>query len=214
MNTWLTLLLLAPNLSALPVGHCRLGVDATMSSLTHVLPSSQSEAPVQTTSSARLLKPTTLPIPLLSSPVAKRYSYAHTVLVPVYYYLRSSALVADPLPTMVTDLLVIGTAQALFCSVCLPSAGSWVSGTTGGKIVEGTAAVKSPRTTKSPTGTGSMRKKFGPNKMGDGAGGSWVSRVMVSGPRHPCYTMWPVLYTTAYRPYAVQRARCKQWEGD
>jgi hypothetical protein len=175
-----------------------------MSSLTQVLPhpsQSRSVPPgVQTTTTssssaqARLLKPTTLPIPLLSSTLAKRYSYAHTFLVPVYYYLRSSALVADPFSTMVTDMLVIGLAQALFCAVCLPSAGSWVSGTTtttttGGRIAlnQGGTAMKSPKTTTKAgaTGTavGSMRKKLGGASSGrDGAvrGGSWMSRVRVS----------------------------------
>ena len=158
------------------------------SSLTHLLPPSQPQA----SASARLLTPTTQPIPLLSSFLAKRYSYAHTLLVPLYYYLRASALVGDPFPVLLTDLLFVALAQALFCALCLPSAGTWVSGTAGGKILEGTAiATKSPKGKGSAnvSSTGSTRKKVGPAGVkgsgkgaggNDGAGGSWRGRVMVS----------------------------------
>lgn len=153
-----------------------------MSSLTQTLPSPLPQP--QTMSSSRLLTPKTLPIPLLSSTLAKRYSYAHTLLVPAYYYLRASALVADPFPTMLTDLLVIGLAQAVFCAVCLPSAGYWVSGTTGGKIVEGTATKSSKSGNKSSTSVsgpgGGLRKKLGSSNKSDAAGGSLSARVMVS----------------------------------
>ncbi|KAK5453630.1 Glycosylphosphatidylinositol (GPI) anchor assembly protein [Exophiala xenobiotica] len=198
-----------------------------MSSLTQVLPhpsQSRSGPPgVQTTTTssssaqARLLKPTTLPIPLLSSASAKRYSYAYTFLVPVYYYLRSSALVADPFSTMVTDMLVIGLAQALFCAVCLPSAGSWVSGTmttTGGRIAlnQGGTAVKSPKTTikSGATGTavGSMRKKLGgPSSGRDGAPALFSLILTIILPPLPLALMALVLgaplYPTSLLPHTL-----------
>ncbi|OCT48055.1 putative GPI-anchor biosynthesis protein (Pig-F) [Cladophialophora carrionii] len=131
------------------------------SSLTHLLPPS---APATTTAqkSHRLLTPTTNPIPLLSSPWAKRYSYIHTVLVPGYYYLRASALITDPFNTLLSDLGVIAVLQCLFCAICLPHAGGWVSGTSGGPILEGSASPTAvrPKTTKgSGTVVGSMRRK-------------------------------------------------------
>ncbi|KAK5557203.1 Glycosylphosphatidylinositol (GPI) anchor assembly protein [Exophiala xenobiotica] len=198
-----------------------------MSSLTHVLshPSQSRSGPpgVQTTTTssssaqARLLKPTTLPIPLLSSTLAKRYSYAHTFLVPVYYYLRSSALVADPFSTMVMDMLVIGLAQALFCAVCLPSAGSWVSGTattTGGRIAlnQGGTTVKSPKTTtkSGATGTavGSMRKKLGgPSSGRDGAPALFSLILTITLPPLPLTIMALVLgaplYPTSLLPHTL-----------
>lgn len=132
------------------------------SSLTRLIPPTQS----QSSAKARLLTPTTQPIPLLSSTLAKRYSYIHTALIPTYYYFRASELVADPLPTLITDVVVIALAQALFCVLALPSAGSWSSGTKGGKIIEGTATIKSPKSFKTSGGgsstTGSMRKKTAP----------------------------------------------------
>lgn len=149
--------------------------------------------------SARLLTPRTLPIPLLSSRLATRYSYFHTLLVPAYYYLRASALVADPFPTMLSDLVVVGLAQALFCAVCLPSAGEWASGTSGGKIVEGTAAksTKGAKGAGNVSSTGSLRKKLGApagvkgsgkglgGSGSEGSGGSWRGRVLVIDIRVP-----------------------------
>lgn len=164
------------------------------SSLTHLLPP---QSPSQLVSS-RLLTPTTFPIPLLSSsPLARYYSYAHTLLIPGYYYLRASALVQDPFPALLADLMPVAILECLFAAICLPAAGSWVSGTSGGPIVEGTAA-KSARSTKGAggAGSGSLRKKFGTNVGSggsatgkgvgkgvggnDGAGGSWKARIMVS----------------------------------
>jgi phosphatidylinositol glycan class F len=165
-------------------------------SLTHLLPpSAPSSTPAQKTH--RLLTPTTNPIPLLSSPWAKRYSYIHTVLVPLYYYLRASALIADPFNTLLSDLGVIGVLQCLFCAICLPQAGGWVSGTSGGPIVEGSASPTAarPKTTKgSGTVTGSMRRKNlaggktagkGGSAAGAGGEGSWRGRITVSLDQHP-----------------------------
>ncbi|OAP55427.1 hypothetical protein AYL99_10400 [Fonsecaea erecta] len=162
-------------------------------SLTHLLP----PTPSQPSSKARLLTPTTHPIPLLSSSLARRYSYIHTALVPIYYYIRGSALVADPSSTLLSDLAVIAALQCLFCAICLPPAGSWVSGTPGGPIVEGTASPvqKSPKSPKvsGAVGGGSLRKKnlggagvgkshgHGVAKGGAGAAagdGTWGARIM------------------------------------
>ncbi|KPI43409.1 Glycosylphosphatidylinositol anchor biosynthesis protein 11 [Cyphellophora attinorum] len=75
----------------------------------------------------RLLTPTTNPIPLLNTPSAQLYSLIHTALLPSLYFLRSSALVADPLRTLTYDIIPVATAQAIFCVLCVPSYGSWVS---------------------------------------------------------------------------------------
>ncbi|OAL39185.1 hypothetical protein AYO20_01503 [Fonsecaea nubica] len=162
-------------------------------SLTHLLP----PTPAQPSSKARLLTPNTYPIPLLSSSLAKRYCYVHTVLVPLYYYLRASSLVADPFNTLLSDLGVVAALQCLFCAICLPAAGSWVSGTPDGAVVEGSAspAQKSPKSTKvsGGVGGGSLRKKnlggagigkshghvAGKGGSGGAAGeGSWGARIM------------------------------------
>ncbi|KIW13914.1 hypothetical protein PV08_06695 [Exophiala spinifera] len=178
-------------------------MSSSSSSLTQVhdpLRTPSSKATVTTTNAARLLKPTTLPIPVLpSSTLAKRCGVAHTLVVPAYYYVRASAFVADPLPTMITDLVVVGLAQAVYCAVCLPGAGSWVSGTLDGKIIEGTAASgaaatsTTARTSKGSSSSapgGSMRRKGGHGGKstsksssafggdGGGANGNLASRIM------------------------------------
>ena len=134
----------------------------------------------QQTQASRLLTPTTTPIPLLPATSAKKLVHVYTALIPLYYYLRSSALVRDPLSMLSYDLIPIAIATALFCAACLPSAGNWNSGTKdGGKIIEGTAAIK--------TGKGSVRKKGTKvTSVGDrdGVGGRMQSRVMV---RHISY---------------------------
>jgi hypothetical protein len=132
--------------------------------------------------SPRLLTPKTRTIPLLSTSDARIYSHAHAPLVLAYYLLRFSSLVADPLNTMIRDLAPIAIAQCAFCTVCLPSAGTWGSG--GSAIIPGTASGKSGKT-GSGSGTGSMRRKAG--KTGPGTlstafpvgAASWKSKVMV-----------------------------------
>ncbi len=147
---------------------------STSSSLSHlVTPSSKSSQPQ--TQASRLLTPTTNPVPLLSDPIAQAVSYAYTALIPLYYYLRSSYLIRDPFATLSYDLIPLGLVSAFFCALCLPSAGTWNSGTKdAGKIIEGTAVGKSAK--------GSMRKKgvkviLTGDK--DGSGGSFQSRIMV-----------------------------------
>ena len=142
-------------------------------------------------SSSSLSRPNS--IPLLSSPVAQRYVAQryiaiHTFLIPVFYYLRGSSLIADPSTALLCDLAVVATLQCAFCAVCLPQAGTWVSGTSGGPIVEGTSwlAGKGKGKSGAAGGTGSLRRKNVPS--GGGGGGSskgagevsWRARVMVS----------------------------------
>ena len=138
-------------------------------SLAHILP----EASQPTQSSRRLLTPTTNPIPLLPSPTSRYGSYTFTLLIPLYYYFRSTALINAPLETLIQDLAPIAIAQAVFCVTCLPSAGTWNSGTKdAGKIIEGTAGV-------SKGGKGSMRKKGGKVPSTGSSDGLWGNKIMV-----------------------------------
>lgn len=143
-------------------------------SLAHVVPESRQPA----LSHRRLLTPTTNSIPLLSSPHARYAAYAHTLFIPLYYYLRSSALIKVPLDTLIQDLIPIAIIQAGCCATCLPSAGTWNSGTRdGGKIIEGTAAVTSK------SGKGSMRRKGGKMSSVGGGDGLWGSKIVVGASR-------------------------------
>lgn len=105
----------------------------------------------------RLLKPKTNAIPLLQTNIARYGSYAITGQTLLYYYLRAGSLVANPLATMMYDLLPLALSQCLFCAVCLPSVGRWNSGTDAGEMIKGTA------NTNSKTFKPTVRKKPGPN---------------------------------------------------
>lgn len=139
-----------------------------MSTLTNVLPPSIQQQ------SSNLLTPTSQPVPLLSTPLAKGYSYAYTLGTLIYYYLRAGALVKDPVQTLVQDVVPIAVFQSLFCAICLPVSGTWYSGTgdvgRGGKAVENAAAAKKAG---SSTGAGNPRRKAGI------VGGPWQTRIMV-----------------------------------
>jgi hypothetical protein len=133
-------------------------------SLTHLLPSSS----MTTKRPSRLLTPITNAIPLLPTELAQRYSIAHTLLVPAYYYLRSSALVRDPFNTLVLDAGVIAILQCTFCATCLPQAGKWDSGT---EVRPSSPATPKGKTGKSTGSTGSVRKKNVGATLGGAASG-------------------------------------------
>jgi len=125
----------------------------------------------------RLLTPKTNAIPLFSTDLAQLYSYAHTLQVLVYYYLRGSALVRDPLSTMIQDLFPVAVSQCLFCAICLPSVGKWNSGTTDGEMIRGSAsATKGPNVQKKKLGA---PKPVPASEASKDPGGSWPSRILV-----------------------------------
>jgi GPI ethanolamine phosphate transferase 2/3 subunit F len=145
--------------------------------LAHVVPHAPSSSP-----SSRLLTPTTKPIPLLNAPTARLYALVHTALIPSLYLLRSGPLVRDPLPTLTFDLIPLATAQAAFCILCLPAAGTWNNGTkdAGRGIVEGTASATN---TPVKSGKASIGRKKGTKAaahLNDPTIGGYGARIMVS----------------------------------
>lgn len=102
--------------------------------------------PHTSSQSSHLLKPTTSVIPRNSS----LYNHIHTPLVLGYYAVRFSVLVADPLQTMIQDLLPVTIAQCVFCATCLPAAGTWGDGKA---IISGTGS------SRAKGASGSMRRK-------------------------------------------------------
>jgi len=155
------------------------------STLTNILPETRRVSAAQ-----RLLKPKTNAIPLLQSEAASYYSYAHTVQLLAYYYFRASALVADPLATLLQDLVPVAITQCLFCAICLPSVGNWNSGTNAGEMIKGSASPGGAKGQK--LGAGIPKRKLGapsPAKTGGkmsaaadiskDAGSSWPTRILV-----------------------------------
>jgi len=134
----------------------------------------------------RLLTPKTNAIPLFNTDLAHYYSYAHTLQLLVYYYLRGSALVRDPLSTMLQDLFPVAVSQCLFCAICLPRVGKWNSGTTDGEMIRGSAsATKGPALQKKKLGAPVVKGAAKTAPVSEGArdkdpGGSWPSRILVS----------------------------------
>lgn len=132
----------------------------------------------------RLLTPKTNAVPLFSTDLAQFYSYAHTLQVLVYYYLRGNALVRGPLSTMIQDLFPVAVSQCLFCAICLPSVGKWNSGTSDGEMIRGSAsATKGPNVQKKKLGAPGAKgaaKTAPASEASKDPGGSWPSRILVS----------------------------------
>ena len=148
-------------------------------SLAHVVPHAPSAS--SDSSPSRLLTPTTNPIPPTSASSGRLYALLHTALVPALYLLRSGPLVTDPLSTLTYDLIPLATAQATFCVLCLPAAGTWNNGTKdGGRgIVEGTASATH---TSIKSGKGSLGRRKGAKTaahLNDPSVGGFSARIMV-----------------------------------
>jgi hypothetical protein len=71
-------------------------------------------------SPSREIAPTTAPIVALPSQPAQIFKNVHPVLVSSYFYLRFSHLIADPVTTLLTDLIPISILQCAYAIVCLP----------------------------------------------------------------------------------------------
>ena len=93
---------------------------------------------------SRTITPTSQPISLLPSSAARTYSHVHPVLLSTYYYLRFSSLVADPVPTLTTDLLPICLLQLSYAVICLPPTKS-ISTTTHGQKSHSTPRAKASK---------------------------------------------------------------------
>jgi len=73
-------------------------------------------------SKPRKLLSTSLPIEILPTDTARLYTYIHPFLVLGVYYLRFSALVADPVSTLLTSLIPLSVLQISYAVTCLPAA--------------------------------------------------------------------------------------------
>lgn len=69
---------------------------------------------------SRRITPTSQPIPLLSTPLARTYTHIHPLLLLTLSYLRFPSLVASPVPTLLSSLLLHAAAQLLWVVTCLP----------------------------------------------------------------------------------------------
>lgn len=63
-------------------------------------------------------------VDILPTPAAQTYSHIHPTLILALYSLRFSALVADPVATLLSDLPIHTVLQVAYVVTCLPQAGS------------------------------------------------------------------------------------------
>ena len=73
---------------------------------------------------SRKLQPSTSPVDILPTALAKWYTHVHPILLLATFYLRFRALVADPVSTLTTSLIVVGVLQLAYVVICLPPTGS------------------------------------------------------------------------------------------
>lgn len=64
------------------------------------------------------------PIEVLPTELARVFTHVHPALLLGAYYLRFSALVADPVPALLYSILPLAVIQIAYVLVCLPVAGS------------------------------------------------------------------------------------------
>lgn len=77
---------------------------------------SQGQAPAE--------KPSVPPVNILSSQLARTYSYVHPILLLALCILRFEALVADPVQELLRDLPWLAVLQIFYVMLCLPPAGT------------------------------------------------------------------------------------------
>lgn len=63
-------------------------------------------------------------VDILPTTAAQTYSHIHPTLILALYSLRFSALVADPVATLLSDLPLLTVLQVAYVVTCLPQAGS------------------------------------------------------------------------------------------
>ncbi|ESZ92273.1 putative Translin-1 [Sclerotinia borealis F-4128] len=69
-------------------------------------------------------KPKSLPTDMLPSDIARIFTHIQPAILLSAYYFRFSALVADPVPTLLHSLLPVAILQVAYAALCLPASGS------------------------------------------------------------------------------------------
>lgn len=73
--------------------------------------------------SKRQASPAAAPIQPLRNEIARVYTHLHPALVLSIYALKFPALVADPVPTLLSTLVPLAVLQIVYVAVCLPPTG-------------------------------------------------------------------------------------------
>ncbi|MCJ1308830.1 Glycosylphosphatidylinositol (GPI) anchor assembly protein [Agyrium rufum] len=70
---------------------------------------------------SRDIKTETHVISIERTSLSQTFSHGHLAILGAYGYLRFSTLVAEPIPTLTQDLLVVGALQLTYAITCLPA---------------------------------------------------------------------------------------------
>ncbi|OCL06059.1 glycosylphosphatidylinositol anchor biosynthesis protein 11 [Glonium stellatum] len=69
-------------------------------------------------------RPTASTVDILNNDTARIYTHIHPILVLSLYVFRFKPIVADPVPTLLNTLILLGILQVAYVSVCLPATGT------------------------------------------------------------------------------------------
>jgi phosphatidylinositol glycan class F len=69
-------------------------------------------------------RPPANPVDLLHNDTAKLYTHVHPVLVLSVYAYQFGAIVADPVPALISALVPLSILQIAYVAICLPPTGS------------------------------------------------------------------------------------------
>lgn len=135
-----------------------------------------SEAPKDSETKTREIKPITQPIVPLTAPAAQTFIHVHPLLLSAYFLLRFPYLVADPVSALLKDLFPIAAIQCAYAAICLP-----VSKRSGSSSDPSSTTASTPSKTKAtPKPRGSKASSIDPNDA------TPATRITVRLPLHPC----------------------------
>lgn len=115
---------LLPELPLIPfVLDCRVSQSSTFSSITASVRSMANATVINANATSKPQPATAAPIEPLKNDTARLYTHMHPLLVLSVYALKFRALVADPVPTLLSTLAPLAVLQIAFVAVCLPPTG-------------------------------------------------------------------------------------------
>lgn len=78
---------------------------------------------INANATGKLQPSTAAPVETLRNDTARLYTHIHPILILSIFALKFPALVADPVPTLLTTLAPLAVLQTAFVAVCLPPTG-------------------------------------------------------------------------------------------
>jgi phosphatidylinositol glycan class F len=114
-----------------------------------------SKVTIDASATSRPKPSTAAPIEPLQNDMARLYTHVHPVVILSLYAFKFNALVADPVPALLSLLAPLAVLQIAYVAICLPPTG------------------ETPKVKKSKPGE---KKRYGPGKLESGVNGTIVVR--------------------------------------